>query len=34
MSSAMSWAGGDFGAHATCVLAPNANLMTLDGTNT
>ncbi len=30
----MSWAGGTFGAHGRCVLAPNANLMTLDGTNT
>ncbi|MDO7868445.1 MBL fold metallo-hydrolase [Nocardioides jiangxiensis] len=30
----MSWRGGDFGVHGTCVLAPNANLMTLDGTNT
>ncbi len=30
----MSWAGGEFGERATCVLAPNANLMTLDGTNT
>jgi len=30
----MTWAGGSFGAVAECVLAPNANLMTLDGTNT
>lgn len=30
----MSWAGGSFGERATCVLAPNANIMTLDGTNT
>ena len=30
----MSWAGGTFGERATCVLAPNANMMTLDGTNT
>ncbi|MCW2832374.1 MAG: pksB 1 [Nocardioides sp.] len=30
----VSWAGGTFGASATCVLAPNANVMTLDGTNT
>ncbi len=30
----MSWAGGAFGERARCVLAPNANLMTLDGTNT
>lgn len=28
------WAGGSFGAHGECVLAPNANIMTLDGTNT
>jgi glyoxylase-like metal-dependent hydrolase (beta-lactamase superfamily II) len=30
----MSWAGGRFGGHAQCVLAPNAGPMTLDGTNT
>ncbi|MGH3448122.1 MAG: MBL fold metallo-hydrolase [Nocardioidaceae bacterium] len=30
----MSWQGGDFGERATCVLAPNAAPMTLDGTNT
>lgn len=30
----MSWAGGSFGERAQCVLAPNANIMTLDGTNT
>jgi glyoxylase-like metal-dependent hydrolase (beta-lactamase superfamily II) len=30
----VSWAGGSFGASATCVLAPNADVMTLDGTNT
>jgi glyoxylase-like metal-dependent hydrolase (beta-lactamase superfamily II) len=30
----MSWTGGDFGERARCVLAPNANMMTLDGTNT
>ncbi len=30
----MSWTGGTFGSSATCVLAPNANVMTLDGTNT
>ena len=29
-----AWLGGDFGARATCVLAPNAGIMTLDGTNT
>jgi glyoxylase-like metal-dependent hydrolase (beta-lactamase superfamily II) len=30
----MSWAGGTFGTRATCVLAPNPGMMTLDGTNT
>ena len=30
----MTWAGGTFGERAHCVLAPNANVMTLDGTNT
>jgi glyoxylase-like metal-dependent hydrolase (beta-lactamase superfamily II) len=30
----MSWTGGSFGERAQCVLAPNANMMTLDGTNT
>lgn len=30
----MSWTGGSFGERADCVLAPNANPMTLDGTNT
>ena len=30
----MSWTGGSFGAASECVLAPNANMMTLDGTNT
>lgn len=30
----MSWAGGAFGDRARCVLAPNPDLMTLDGTNT
>ena len=29
-----AWAGGSFGDSGHCVLAPNANLMTLDGTNT
>ena len=29
-----AWSGGRFGAHGECVLAPNANFMTLDGTNT
>ena len=28
------WAGGSFGDTGTCVLAPNADVMTLDGTNT
>ncbi|MCW2758518.1 MAG: fold metallo-hydrolase, partial [Nocardioidaceae bacterium] len=28
------WTGGSFGERAQCVLAPNANMMTLDGTNT
>jgi glyoxylase-like metal-dependent hydrolase (beta-lactamase superfamily II) len=28
------WAGGSFGSRAQCVLAPNPNIMTLDGTNT
>src|SRR4051795_3274775 len=30
----MAWEGGAFGERARCVLAPNANMMTLDGTNT
>jgi glyoxylase-like metal-dependent hydrolase (beta-lactamase superfamily II) len=30
----VAWAGGAFGARGECVLAPNANMMTLDGTNT
>ena len=30
----MNWTGGSFGSRAACVLAPNANMMTLDGTNT
>ncbi len=30
----MTWAGGAFGESATCVLAPNPGIMTLDGTNT
>lgn len=29
-----AWSGGSFGERATCVLAPNPGLMTLDGTNT
>jgi glyoxylase-like metal-dependent hydrolase (beta-lactamase superfamily II) len=28
------WSGGAFGDRARCVLAPNPNIMTLDGTNT
>jgi glyoxylase-like metal-dependent hydrolase (beta-lactamase superfamily II) len=30
----VTWTGGVFGERARCVLAPNANMMTLDGTNT
>jgi len=30
----MSWSGGAFGSRAQCVLAPNPDIMTLDGTNT
>jgi glyoxylase-like metal-dependent hydrolase (beta-lactamase superfamily II) len=30
----VSWTGGGFGERARCVLAPNADVMTLDGTNT
>jgi glyoxylase-like metal-dependent hydrolase (beta-lactamase superfamily II) len=30
----VSWSGGRFGKHGSCVLAPNAGPMTLDGTNT
>lgn len=29
-----AWAGGSFGERARCVLAPNPDIMTLDGTNT
>lgn len=29
-----AWAGGSFGERGSCVLAPNPDLMTLDGTNT
>jgi glyoxylase-like metal-dependent hydrolase (beta-lactamase superfamily II) len=29
-----AWHGGEFGERARCVLAPNPNMMTLDGTNT
>ncbi len=28
------WGGGDFGRRARCLLAPNPDIMTLDGTNT
>jgi glyoxylase-like metal-dependent hydrolase (beta-lactamase superfamily II) len=34
MSGPAPWSGGAFGERAHCVLAPNANMMTLDGTNT
>jgi glyoxylase-like metal-dependent hydrolase (beta-lactamase superfamily II) len=34
MSGDAGWSGGRFGQRATCVLAPNAGIMTLDGTNT
>ena len=34
MSEGPAWGGGTFGDTGTCVLAPNANMMTLDGTNT
>ena len=33
-STGSAWAGGSFGERARCVLAPNPNPMTLDGTNT
>ena len=33
-AGARGWVGGSFGSRATCVLAPNAGIMTLDGTNT
>ncbi|MCW2818657.1 MAG: fold metallo-hydrolase, partial [Marmoricola sp.] len=32
--AATAWTGGAFGERARCLLAPNANMMTLDGTNT
>jgi glyoxylase-like metal-dependent hydrolase (beta-lactamase superfamily II) len=32
--SGPAWAGGSFGERARCVLAPNPDVMTLDGTNT
>ena len=34
MTDPAPWAGGRFGEVARCVLAPNASMMTLDGTNT
>ncbi len=34
MTGPGAWSGGAFGERAHCVLAPNANMMTLDGTNT
>lgn len=34
MSVYVPWRGGTFGERARCVLAPNPNIMTLDGTNT
>jgi glyoxylase-like metal-dependent hydrolase (beta-lactamase superfamily II) len=34
MTGTQAWTGGSFGDRATCVLAPNADIMTLDGTNT
>lgn len=34
MTAYVDWAGGSFGERARCVLAPNPNIMTLDGTNT
>ncbi len=34
MSESTAWTGGAFGERGECLLAPNANFMTLDGTNT
>ncbi|HZJ05475.1 MAG TPA: MBL fold metallo-hydrolase [Nocardioidaceae bacterium] len=34
MTTEAEWSGGRFGERGQCVLAPNANMMTLDGTNT
>ena len=34
MSVVSAWTGGTFGERGRCVLAPNADMMTLDGTNT
>ncbi|NYD43633.1 MBL fold metallo-hydrolase [Nocardioides panaciterrulae] len=34
MTGTGGWSGGSFGERGRCVLAPNANMMTLDGTNT
>lgn len=33
-ATGQGWTGGSFGDTGTCVLAPNAGVMTLDGTNT
>jgi glyoxylase-like metal-dependent hydrolase (beta-lactamase superfamily II) len=34
MTVSSAWTGGTFGERGRCVLAPNPNIMTLDGTNT
>jgi len=34
MTDQPGWGGGAFGDRARCILAPNPNVMTLDGTNT
>lgn len=34
MTPVSAWHGGTFGERGTCVLAPNPDIMTLDGTNT
>ncbi len=34
MTGGSGWTGGSFGERGRCVLAPNADIMTLDGTNT
>src|SRR6478736_2703896 len=33
-ASVTDWSGGRYGERGECLLAPNPNLMTLDGTNT